>query len=346
MILKVGVLDQSPVVEGGDAAQAFHDSVLLAQTVERSGYHRYWVAEHHGSGSFAGSAPEILIGHIAARTTQIRVGSGGVMLMHYSPLKVAEVFKVLGTLYPGRIDMGIGRAPGSDTLTAAALAYGSRLGMEYFAARMADLLGFLHDTQPFTQALAAVQARPIPPVIPETWILGSTPDGATLAAHFGLPFCYAHFISQSGMEKAIEVYRRDFRPSPYLDRPKLALGVSALVADTVERAELLARCADLWRVRFERGSFQPFPSLESARSHTFSEDENQLLEGRRRRQFVGDATHVGQALRDLVKATGAEELSIVAITHAIQDRCRVYELLAPQLGLVAATDLPPHRLLA
>jgi luciferase family oxidoreductase group 1 len=331
--LRVGVLDQSPIVEGGDATQAFLDSVQLAQAAERLGYHRYWVAEHHGSDSFAGSAPEILIGHIAARTTRIRVGSGGVMLMHYSPLKVAEVFKVLGTLYPGRIDLGLGRAPGSDGLTAAALAYGSKLGMEYFAARTADLLGFLHDTPPFTKALAPVRALPVPPFAPETWVLGSTPDGASLAAHFGLPFCYAHFISQSGLEKAVEVYRREFRPSPYLERPKLGLGVSALVADTNEHAQLLGRCTDLWRVRSEKGIFQPFPSLESARNQIFTDEEEKLLESRRRRQFVGDAGLVGQRLRDLVGATGADELTIVAITHNFRDRCRVYELLAPELGL-------------
>ena len=335
MTLRVGVLDQSPIVEGGDASLAFLNSVVLAQAAERLGYHRYWVAEHHGSGSFAGSAPEILVGHIAARTSRIRVGSGGVMLMHYSPLKVAEVFKVLGTLYPGRIDLGIGRAPGSDGLTAAALAYGSKLGMEYFAARCADLLGFLHDTPPFTEALAPVRALPVPPVVPETWVLGSTPDGALLAAHFGLPFCYAHFISQSGLEKSIEVYRRDFRPSAYLDRPKLGLGISALVADTNEHAQLLGRCTELWRVRSEQGSFQPFPSVESARNQSFTDEEEKLLENRRRRQFVGDAATVGQNLRDLVDTTGAEELSIVAITHDIRDRCRVYELLAPQLGLAA-----------
>lgn len=335
MTLRVGVLDQSPIVEGGDANQAFLNSVQLAQVAERLGYHRYWVAEHHGSDSFAGSAPEILISHIAARTTRIRVGSGGVMLMHYSPLKVAEVFKVLGTLYPGRIDLGIGRAPGSDGLTAAALAYGSKLGMEYFAARTADLLGFLHGTPPFTQALAPVRALPVPSITPETWVLGSTPDGASLAAHFGLPFCYAHFISQSGMEKAVDVYRRDFRPSAYLERPKLGLGVSALVADTNEYAQLLGRCIDLWRVRSEKGVFLPFPSLESARHESFSEEEEKLLESRRKRQFVGDAGLVGKRLRELVDTTGADELSIVAITHNIHDRCRVYELLAPELGLGA-----------
>lgn len=209
--------------------------------------------------------------------------------------------------------------------------------MEYFAVRTADLLGFLHGTPPFTEALAQVRALPVPPVAPETWVLGSTPDGASLAAHFGLPFCYAHFISQSGLEKAVEVYRRDFRPSAYLDRPKLGLGVSALVAESAEHAELLARCTDLSRVRSEQGSFQPFPSFESARNHSFTVEEERLLESRRRRQFVGNPAKVGQSLRDLVETTGADELSIVVITHDIRDRCRVYELLAPQLGLGAPT---------
>ena len=335
MSLLVGVLDQSPVIEGQDAAGAFADSVNLAQAAEQLGYHRYWVAEHHASSAFAGSAPEILIAHIAARTRHIRVGSGGVMLMHYSPFKVAEVFKVLGTLHPDRIDLGIGRAPGSDSLTAVALAYGSKLGMEYFAARLADLLAFLHDTTPFTTSLAPVHARPAVSTPPQSWVLGSTPDGALLAAHFGLPFCYAHFISQSGMEKAIEVYRRQFRPSAYLEQPRLALGVSALVAETATAAEQLARCTDLWRSRSDQGIFQPFPSKAALAAHTFTAEDIDQIGARRQRQFVGDAAGVGAGLRQLVADTGAEELSIVAITSDFADRLRVYELLAGELGLVA-----------
>jgi luciferase family oxidoreductase group 1 len=332
--LTVGVLDQSPIVEGGDAARAFRESVELAQFTEALGYHRYWVAEHHSSPSFAGCAPEILIGHIASHTTRIRVGSGGVMLMHYSPLKVAEVFKVLGTLHPGRIDLGVGRAPGSDGLTAAALAYGSKVGMEYFAARFADLQAFVQDTPPFTQALAPVHALPRPAIPPQLWVLGSTPDGAMLAAHFGVPFCYAHFISQSGMEKALEVYRRDFRPSALCDKPRVGLGVATLCAETESAAEQLARSGDLWRARFESHIFLPFPSPESVRNHVFTDTEEKVIERRRKRQFVGTPDQVGAALRQLVTDTGADELSLVAITHDFADRKRVYALLAPELGIL------------
>ncbi|MBM4205989.1 MAG: LLM class flavin-dependent oxidoreductase, partial [Gammaproteobacteria bacterium] len=332
MNLKVGVLDQSPIVEGGDATRALRESVELAQFTEALGYHRYWVAEHHSSASFAGCAPEILIGHIATHTNHIRVGSGGVMLMHYSPLKVAETFKLLATLHPGRIDLGIGRAPGSDGLTAAALAYGSKVGMEYFAARFADLLAFVHDTPTFTEALNPVKALPVPEVPPETWVLGSTPDGAMLAAHFGAPFCYAHFISQSAMEKALQVYRRDFRPSAFCPAPRVGVGVAVICAETEDRAMLLARSGDLWRTRFETGQFTPFPSLDSVRAHHFSEAEEKLVEGRRRRQFIGTPESVGASLRQLVADTGADELSIVAITHDFEDRKAVYSLLAPELG--------------
>lgn len=336
-MVSCAVLDQSPIVEGGDAARALRESVELARHAEALGYQRYWVAEHHSSQSFAGCAPEILISHIASRTNTIRVGSGGVMLMHYSPLKVAEVFKLLATLHPGRIDLGIGRAPGSDGLTAAALAYGSKVGMEYFAARFADLLAFVHDTPTFTEALNTVKALPVPVEPPQMWVLGSTADGAMLAAHFGVPFCFAHFISQSGMERALKVYRRDFRPSAFCDRPRVGIGVAAVCAETGQRAEALARCGDLWRIRFEQGRFLPFPSEESVRDHVFTAEEEKLLEGRRRRQFIGTPAKVGADLRQLVSDAGADELAIVAITHDFNHRKNVYTLLAPELGLAART---------
>ncbi|MEZ5597661.1 MAG: LLM class flavin-dependent oxidoreductase [Pseudomonadales bacterium] len=335
MTLSVGVLDQSPIIEGETAADALANSVALARTAERLGYHRYWVAEHHASGSFAGSAPEILVAHIAAATRHIRVGSGGVMLMHYSPLKVAEVFRVLATLHPDRVDLGIGRAPGGDQLTAVALAYGSRLGLEYFAARLADLLAFIGGTTPFTEALAPVQALPEPAVSPQVWVLGSSPDGAMLAAHFGLPFCYAHFISASQLEKASKVYRRDFRPSAWLERPRLGLGVAAICADTDAEAMQLARSGEMWRLRFERGEFAPFPNMETVLNQKVTEEDEKLLEARRRRQFTGTAPVVGAALRQLAADHGADELSIVSITPDFASRQHVYELLAPELGLKA-----------
>jgi len=213
MALRLSVLDQSPIVSGSSAAQALQDTLKLARIAENLGYHRYWVAEHHGSASFAGCAPEILIGHIADATRRIRVGSAGVMLMHYSPLKVAEWFNLLATLHPGRIDLGIGRAPGSDRVTAAALAYGSPVGLEYFPAKTADLQAFLSGATPITQGIENVVAAPLAGRPPELWMLGSSEDGARLAAHFGLPFAYAHFIEPEAMKRACDVYRRKFRPT-------------------------------------------------------------------------------------------------------------------------------------
>ena len=193
--MELGVLDQSPIAGGGDAASALADSVRLARHAEALGYARYWVAEHHGSSAFAGAAPEILMGQILAGTERIRVGSGGVMLMHYSPYKVAETVGMLAALYPGRVELGIGRAPGSDGITAAALAYGSRIGLDYFPAKVADLAAFLRGAPPVTDAFRTVRLTPRPDPAPDLWVLGSSASSATLAAHFGLPFCFAHFIS-------------------------------------------------------------------------------------------------------------------------------------------------------
>ncbi len=320
--MKIAVLDQSPIASGASAQQALAQSLALAQAAEAAGYDRYWVAEHHGSASFAGSAPEILIAHIAAHTRRIRVGSGGVMLMHYSPLKVAEQFKVLESLYPGRIDLGVGRAPGGDGITTAALAYGSKIGPEYFPARFADLLAFLADQPPFTESLADVVPAPRVEQPPEIWMLGSTKDGARLAAHFGVPFAYAHFINADALESACATYRREFRPSAWLSEPKVSVGAFAIASDDAERAQALALCRDLWRIKVERGVFEPFPSVEEARAYPFSDAQKKLIASRRDRQFLGTATQVASDLRALAARVDADELAVVSITHDFEERLR------------------------
>jgi len=326
--LVLNVLDQSPIPSGSTPQQALADTVRLAQAAEAQGYARYWVAEHHGSKSFAGCAPEILIGHIACATRRIRVGSGGIMLMHYSPYKVAETFKLLQSLHPGRIDLGIGRAPGSDGLTAAALAYGNPLGIEYFPAKVADLKAFLHDQTPTTEALRQVVAGPEVARPPEMWMLGSSEDGARIAAHFGLPFCYAHFINPHQTGPACEAYRENFRPSPDNPAPRVSLGVFALCADNAEDAERLAACRDVWRLRVERGEFGPFPSVEEALAHRYTAEERTRIESRRRHQIVGTGEQVAGQLRRLAESVDATELSIVSITHDFTQRIRSYELIA------------------
>ncbi|MEM1436790.1 MAG: LLM class flavin-dependent oxidoreductase, partial [Pseudomonadota bacterium] len=284
--LRIGVLDQSPIVAGATAADALEASLKLAQFADQRGFSRYWFAEHHGSEAFAGAAPEVLIGQALARTRRIRVGSGGVMLMHYSPLKVAETFNLLQTLYPDRVDLGIGRAPGSDGITAAALAYGSQIGIEYFPAKLADLAAFLESRKPHSEGLAPVQARPRVTRPPGLWMLGSSTDGAQLAAQFGLPYCHAHFIGPEHTAAASNHYLDRFQPAPELTgqlgcrRPQLALGVFVSIAETDEEAQLQGRCRDLWRLRIARGEFLPFPSRQEAREARFSAAEAAHLESK------------------------------------------------------------------
>ena len=205
--MRFGVLDQTPVRPGSSPAEALGESVRLAQHVEALGFDRYWLAEHHGGQALAGPAPEILTARIASATSTLRVGTGGVMLMHYSPFKVAEQFRVLEALFPGRIDLGIGRAPGADGHTTAALGYGNAVGADYFAAKVADLQAWLTDGTPHTQALSTVPCGPKTPSAPELWLLGSTDQSAQLAAHLGLRFAFAHFIAPDNAAAVLKLYR-------------------------------------------------------------------------------------------------------------------------------------------
>jgi luciferase family oxidoreductase group 1 len=261
-------------------------------------------------------------------TRRIRVGSGGVMLMHYSPLKVAECFRLLAVLHPGRIDLGIGRAPGSDGITAAALAYGSQIGAEYFPARLADLIAFVAGRAPFTEALAPVVASPPVDVPPELWMLGSSEDGARLAAHFGLPFSYAHFINPDHLERACRVYREEFRPSETLAEPVVNVGVFVLCADHPAEVAGLARCRDVWRLRVERGEFGPFPSVAEAAAYQMTEAERARVAEWRKHQILGSPDQVAAELRALAARVGAAELSVVSITHDFGARLLCYESLA------------------
>lgn len=324
----LSVLDQSPIRSGGTAGDALRETIELAQITERLGYHRYWVAEHHGSASFAGSSPEVLISTIAARTSHIRVGSGGVMLMHYSPLKVAENFRVLETLYPGRIDLGLGRAPGSDGITAAALSYGSKIGIEYFPAKLADLQAFVTGRPPFTEALERVRATPASPSAPELWMLASSEDGARLAAHFGLPMSFAHFISPHAAVECCQIYRETFRASASDSKPRISLGVFVLCADTDAEAASLAQCRDVWRLRVERGEFGPFPSIAEAAAYGMTAAERERIGSRREHQILGTRDPVRRQLTALAASCGADELVVVSITHDFRQRVRCYELLA------------------
>jgi luciferase family oxidoreductase group 1 len=333
-MLALSVLDQSPIPRGASAADAVRETLRLAQAAERLGYRRYWLAEHHNTSALAGSTPEILIARVAGVTSSIRVGSGGVMLSHYSPLKVAENFRMLETLYPGRIDLGIGRAPGSDPLTAAALKHGpGALDIEHFPEQIADLVGYLHDGLEPGHPFAAVRAMPMAAQAPELWLLGSSGYSAAYAAHFGLAFSFAHFINPQDGPLIMDGYRQRFRPSDLLSEPLGNIGVSVICAETTEDAERLASSIRLWRLRLERGDPGPVPSIEEAEQYPYTEIERRRIALSLNRSIVGDPIRVRDELCELAEAYRVNEVVVVTICHDPEARLRSYELLADAFQL-------------
>jgi luciferase family oxidoreductase group 1 len=332
-MIDFSVLDQSPVRAGGTPAQAIDETIRLAQAAEALGFSRYWLAEHHGTEGFAGSSPEIMVTRVAAATDHIRVGSGGVMLSHYSPLKVAENFALLENMFPGRIDLGIGRAPGSDGLTAAALAYGNQIGIEYFPTKIADMTAFLAGRPPVSEPFKNVRATPAAPEMPEVWLLGSSDQSAAYAAHFGLAYSFAHFITPYGSEAVIDHYRDNFRPSPVLSEPKVNLGVFVICAETTEEAEYLAASRDYWRLKLGQGQHLPYPPPEVALNYDYTDQERAAIEQNKLNRFVGDPAFVKAQLEELAERHGADELVILTITYDFAARVRSYELIAEAFGL-------------
>ncbi len=341
--LHLSVADQSPVRQGGTAAQALRETVALAEAVEKFGYERFWVAEHHNLPGFAGTSPEIVIGQIAARTQYIRVGSGGVMLSHYSALKVAEIFRVLESFYPGRIDLGLGRAPGSDQRTAVALSYpGQPRDIRYYPEQVDDLRAYLADDLPPDHRFADVHAGPTSGTTPEVWLLGSGIDSALIAAERSLPFSYAYFFGM-GVQHGpaiVESYRRHFRPSESLTEPKVNVTVQALCAETEEEARYLSASRNLVRLNIIRGRRQGVPTPEEARTYPYSADELAYLEQYRRANVDGDPQQVKEQLEHLAEVFQTTDLGVVTICYDFSKRVRSYELIAEACGLL---DSGPRR---
>jgi luciferase family oxidoreductase group 1 len=330
--LRLSVLDQTPVSEGSTAAEALRNTIDLARLADDLGYHRYWVAEHHGGGLVAGPSPEALIGPIAAATSRMRVGSGGVMLPHYSPLKVAESFGVLAGLFPGRIDLGIGRAAGTDPMTTQALQRDrSRPLPDDFPEQLSELLAYFERSFPAGHPLARLaESLPGNPEVPQLWLLGSSEQSAIWAAELGLRYAFADFINPRGAPLA-EIYRRDFRAGERLDAPRLAVAVRAIVAETEEEA---LRLSTSWRMAFDllrRGRLIAVPPPDkAARYLELHADGGEPTEPRR---LTGTPDKVRAEIEDTAEAYGAEEAIVVSITHDHQARRRGYELLAAEFGL-------------
>jgi luciferase family oxidoreductase group 1 len=337
----LSVLDQSPIKSGGTAAEAIRETLELSQIADHLGYHRYWLAEHHSSRGLAGSTPEILIGQIAARTGGIRVGSGGVMLSHYSPLKVAENFRMLETLFPGRIDLGIGRAPGSDQRTARALAHDhSSHDVDLFPEKVADLIGFLYDNLEAGHPFTGIRAMPDGPQAPELWLLGSSDHSAALAAHFGTAFAFAHFINSQDFAESVDTYVKRFRPSPYLGAPRASLAVFVVCADTEAEATRLARSRDLFVLWLHTGRPGPYPSVEEAEAYPYTDQDLAIIRHNQQRVVAGAPEQVRDCLLRLGAKCRVDEFVILTITHDFKARVRSYELMAQAHGLKPRASVP------
>jgi len=327
--LTLSVLDQSTSSRGREQSAAIRETLELARHCDALGYHRYWVSEHHATDTIVGTAPEILMAAIAATTQRIRVGSAGVMLPHYSSLKVAEQFRILEAIAPGRIDLGVGRAPGSDRLTSYALNPYENAAEE-FPRQVIDLQAWvsgapLQEGHPFR----SIKAHPLGPTSPELWILGSSDYGAQLAAHFGLPYAFAYFFTDGyGCEQALELYRRNYRPSERYPRPQATICVWALAADTEAEARRLAMSREHTRVERERGIRAPLLPPEEVAKITYTAAERAKIESIRRKAFVGTGEQVAAGLTELAGRFGLDELVVVTWTYDSAPRHRSYELLA------------------
>ena len=346
--ITLSVVDQSPMRKGGRPADALRETVALAQHAERFGYQRYWVAEHHNSTSFTGTSPELLIGQIAASTERIRVGSGGVMLSHYSALKVAEQFRILDAFYPDRIDLGIGRAPGSDRLTAAALSH-PRPPVDVireFPQMVGDLLGFLNGNMPEGHPLHQIKAQPggAPETVPEVWLLGSSDYSAQLAAHMGLPFSFADFFGNTSEygPRVADLYRQMFQPSDYISEPRVNVGLQVICAPTNADASFIGSSRSLNKVvsalGLTTGGLLPpdeavdWPLDDRAREYMAQSTQSYI---------EGDPDEVREGILASAERYQTADIGVVTNCYYFEDRVRSYELVAEAMGVarpVATTE--------
>ena len=325
-VVPLSVLDLAPIGTGSTATAALATSTKLVQLVEDLGFRRYWVAEHHGMPGIASSSPAVLIAHLAAVTERIRVGSGGVMLPNHQPLVIAEQFGTLDALHPGRIDLGIGRAPGTDQRTARALRRGTAaLGADDFPEQLGELLAYFRGDGP----VAAVPAKGQDPAV---WLLGSSGYSAQLAGLMGLPFAFAHHFSSENTLPALELYRRMFRPSEVLDAPYALIAASVLCAPDDAEAHRLALPSALQFLQLRLGTPGLVPTPEEAAAYPYSDQERAFIEHRMAGQIIGSPATVRDGVRALVERTGVDELMVTTNTHDGADRIRSYELLSGVLA--------------
>jgi luciferase family oxidoreductase group 1 len=347
-LLRLSVLDQSPVPSGSTPAQALGNSVSLAQHVESLGFHRFWMSEHHAMETLACTAPELMLARIGGETSTIRLGSGGIMLPHYTPLKVAETFRTLHALFPGRIDLGIGRAPGGGPIEATALrrykgAPQNALQVDDFPDQLSELLAFLHHDFPAQHPFSRVLVSPAMPGGPDVWLLGSSLWSSRAAAEFGLPYAFAHFFSPEPTRQAITEYRRDFRPNGALEDhartvPEAVAAVGVICAETQKEADRLFQSVQLLQLRIRQGDRRPVASPEEAASELPRFGPSTAEPGEFPRYVVGTPNSVATRLNAMADALHLEEVVVNTIVHDHATRLRSYTLLAEAFGETLLPD--------
>lgn len=339
----ISVLDQSPIIGGATPAEAIQSTIKLARLADQLGFHRYWLAEHHGLLGLADASPEILLARLGAETQGIRIGTGGIMLPYYASFKIAEQFRMLEALYPGRIDLGLGRAPGGHPRTARVLFDGKPIDSEEgFVRQLMELSAIFKGTVPDGHPLHGEIANPVVPTNPEMWVLGSSSGGASFAAHLGMRFAFAHFINAYTGAQVGRAYREHFRAG-HDDKPNLALAMIALCSDSKEEAELIEKAMLLRWAWTAMGVNRRMPTLEEAAAHNMTDREASIAARERPRATIGSVDEVAQRIRDVKAEFEADEVVVVAIAPAYEIRTRTLTQLAKAFGLEGRTASPsPH----
>lgn len=331
--MRLSILDQSPIVSGQSATHALEETLSLAGHADELGYTRYWLAEHHAVLALANPCPEVLLARLGAETRHMRVGTGGVLLPYYSPFKVAEVFRMLEALYPGRIDLGIGRAPGGDTRTAFAVGGGRYPAAERFPDEVEELVSHLDGTLPDGHPFKHVRVQPETLSAPEVWLLGSSGYSGALAAQLGLRFAFAHFISAHGGDKVLRAFRAHYQPSTREPHAQALLCCFVICAESDAQAERLAASVDLRRLYMARNVDAPVPTLEEAQAHTYTEQERRYVRDQRERVVIGAPEGCKARLEELATKYETDEVMVLTITGDYASRRRSYELLSEVFSL-------------
>lgn len=329
--MKLSILDQSPISSGKTAQEALHVSIQLAQAAEQFGYTRYWIAEHHDLPGLACPNPDVMLSYIGAKTNHIRIGAGAVLLPHYKPFKVAETYNLLATLFPGRIDLGIGRAPGGSAEVSIALSGNYLKNVKEMPQSLTQLLHFLHQNFPEDDIYSKITPAPVPEKAPEVWLLGTSEKSAILAAERGLPYVFGHFMSDANGPLITKTYRNQFKKTFVREKPQTIVTITAICAERTDLAEELALSYFVWNLSQINGENKTVPSIEEAKAYSFTAEDKGKIQKMKQKMVIGNPQEVAQQIRQLQTIYQADEIMIVTITHSYEAKIKSYKYIAREL---------------